>query len=167
MENPKQVKKGQELSEAEKLKLSILAKADQVKGEQLVFTSEGEIQSRNELKELAALGGIGPIDDPQKKYDVYYNGISKLLRQHLPKGRANQKARNLIYEEKNVLLTRGHRKDDSGKRGADGRMGYVEDAEDVFRMVMDWVLRNGSMVDLYNMFRDKNIEKGFGAPKLN
>jgi len=34
------------------------------------------------------------------------------------------------------------------------------------KVVMDWILKNGSMVELYNTLRDKNIEKGYGAPKL-
>ncbi len=35
----------------------------------------------------------------------------------------------LIYEEKNTFLTRGRRIDEKGIRGADGRMGYVDDMD--------------------------------------
>ena len=34
--------------------------------------------------------------------------------------------KDLIYEEKNTFLTRGHRKDAQGIRGADGRMSYID-----------------------------------------
>ena len=162
MENNKNIKKDQQVSKAEEEKLRMLAKADEVKGEQLTLTEDGDVVSRKELQDFA----IGTIDDPQKKFDVYYNGIDKLLRQHLLKGKANKPARDLIFEEKNVYLTRGKRKDKKGIRGADGRMGYISDAEDILKVVMDWILKNGSMVELYNTLRDQNVEKGYGAPKI-
>jgi hypothetical protein len=149
-------------SKDEEEKLKILAKADEVKGEQLMLTDEGEFISKKELKEFA----LGNIENPEKKYDVYYKGIQKLLLKHLPKGPKNKKARNYIYEEKNTYLTRGKRISDAGIRGADGRMGYISDAEEVLKIVMDWIISNGTMIDLFNKFRDINEKKGYGTPKF-
>lgn len=146
----------------EEERLKILAEADEVKGEQLQFTEEGNFESKKELKDFA----LGNIENPEKKYNVYYKGIQKLLLKHLPKGKKNEKARKYIYEEKNTFLTRGKRINDAGIRGADGRMSYMSDAEAVLKIVMDWILSNGTMVDLFNTLRDLNVEKGYGTPKI-
>jgi hypothetical protein len=60
----------------EQEKLRILAQSDQVKGEQLTITPAGNIGSEKELLQSA----LGDIDDPKKKFDLYYKGISRLLR---------------------------------------------------------------------------------------
>lgn len=145
----------------EQEKLKILAKADQVKGEQLSISPTGKMVKVNELKTLA----FGSAENPEKKYDVYYKGIQNLLRKHLPKGKENKKARSYVYEEKNVFLTRGKRINKAGFRGADGRMGYMTDAEEALSIVMKWVRSNGTMVDLFNQFRKVNIKKGYGVRK--
>ena len=51
----------------EQEKLKMLAKADEIKGEQLAFSKEGEFVNQKELKEFA----IGNIENPEKKYDIY------------------------------------------------------------------------------------------------
>jgi len=143
----------------EQEKLDILARAGQVKGEQLFISSEGTIERQNELRQFA----LGAIEDPEKKYDVYYKGIQKLLKAYLPKGKQNKTARNYIYEEKNTYLTRGKRINRAGIRGADGRMGYTVDAEEMLKIIMDWIVANGTMVELYNELRDLNLSKGYGV----
>jgi hypothetical protein len=139
-------------------KLRILAEADAVKGEQLTITETGEVQKENELRQFA----LGSIEDPERKYEVYYKGIQRLLLKHLPSGRQNKVARNYIYEEKNTYLSRGKRINKAGIRGADGRMGYLADADDIFKIVMDWIMSNGSMMNLYSQLRELNISKGYG-----
>jgi hypothetical protein len=140
-------------------KLRILAETDAVKGEQLTITETGTVEKENELRQFA----LGSVEDPERKYEVYYKGIQRLLMKHLPAGKQNKVARDYIYEEKNTYLSRGRRINKAGIRGADGRMGYLADADEIFQIVMDWILSNGSMVDLYTRLRDLNISKGYGT----
>lgn len=146
----------------EEEKLRILAKTDEVKGEQLVLTTEGHTKEQQELKDFA----LSNIENPENKHELYYKGIQRLLLTHLPKGKQHKVSRDYIYEEKNTYLTRGKRIDEKGIRGADGRMGYTTDGEEMLQMVMDWVMENGTMVDLYNKIRDMNVKKGYGTRQL-
>lgn len=139
-------------------KMELIAKADAVKGEQLLIGLEGEIHSEDELKKFA----LGDIDNPEKKYDLYYKGIHKLLLRHLPEGDSYKKAREYIYEEKNTFLTRGHRINNKGIRGADSRMGHIVDAEFILDIITKWIIQGGTMVELFTTIRDLNIERGFG-----
>ena len=145
----------------EEEKLRILAKTDEVKGEQLVFTIDGETKTQPEIKDFSILN----IENPEQKFDLYYKGIQRLLINNLPKGKIHEIARKYIYEEKNTFLTRGKRIDKKGIRGADGRMGYISDAEEMLQIVIDWIMQNGSMVELYNIIRDLNVSKGYGTPQ--
>lgn len=158
-ENKDQRKKTAKEIADEQEKLRILAQSDQVKGEQLAITPSGDVERSAELLQAA----LGNTEDPEKKYEIYYNGIQKLLRAHLPKGVQNKAARDYIYEEKNTYLTRGKRINKDGIRGADGRMSYITDADEMLKIVMAWVMENGTMVDLFNKLRDLNIEKGYGT----
>ena len=158
--NTKKTKKAKDENQ-EKEMMNILAKSDQVKGEQLTINDEGELHREKELK----LYAIGNIDSPDKKYEVYYNGIMRLLRKHLPSGYKNKKAREFIYEEKNTFLTRGKRKNKFGIRGADSRMGYLVDAKEILKIVIKWITSNGTSLELFMTIRDVNVSKGYGAPK--
>lgn len=79
-------------------------------------------------------------------------------------GKQYKTARDLIFEEKNTFLTRGHRKNKFGIRGADSRMGYKEDVEKMLEIIIDWILKNGDMYSLYSILRELNISKGYGKP---
>ncbi len=160
----KQVKKTTKKTDEKALaeKKEILSKADMVKGEQLTITPTNELAYKKELERFA----LGAVDNPEKKYDVYYKGIQKLLKKHLPIGQANKKARALVYEEKNVYLTRGKRKNKAGIRGHDSRMTYITDAEEVLKVTIGWVANNGTMVEIFNTMRDMNIKKGYGKPDI-
>ena len=157
--NKDEAKKTAKQLAEEQEKMEILARAGKVKGEQLLVGATGEIERENELRQFA----LGTIEDPEKKFDVYYKGIGRLLLAHLPKGPQNKTAREFIYEEKNTYLTRGKRIKKDGTRGADGRMGYIADAEEMLKIIMDWIMSNGTMVDLYNKLRDLNVSKGYGT----
>ncbi len=146
---------------AEKERLEILSKASTIKGEQLFASPEG-ISSKKEMINFA----LGNIDNPDKKFDVYYRGINRLLKKHLPKGKENKKARDYIYEEKNVYLTRGKRKKKDGTRGGDGRMGYITDGEEILSEVIDWIFAQDTPVGLYNRLRDLNIKMGYGRRRV-
>ena len=153
------LKKKKEQEELEKL--SILAKADEIKDLTLGFDEEGNVQLKKEIDDLL----LDPIDNPEEKYDLYYNVIKKLLEKHLPKGKEHKTARDYIYEEKNTFLT-GKRIDSRGIRGADGRMSYIPNMHEVINIITEWIATNGSMIDLYTKLRDKNIEMGYGKPSL-
>lgn len=162
--NKKNTKINQPLTEEEiqkeQEKLLIIAKADEIKGEQLIIDIEGNLATEKELRNFA----LGDIQDPERMYDVYYNGIQKLLLKHLPEGKQYKAARDFIFEEKNTFLTRGHRKNEFGIRGADSRMGYKEDGEKMLEIIIDWILKKGDMYSLYSILRELNISKGYGKP---
>lgn len=137
---------------------SILMKADEDKTETLVMGNDYEqISFKSEVDSMLDV----PIDDPQKKYELYYNVISKLLLTHLPKGKEYEKARIFIYDERATFLTRGHRKDARGIRHADSRMGYNPDMKEFARIVVEWVFQKGTMFDLYTKLRELNKSKGY------
>ncbi|MDB5131670.1 MAG: hypothetical protein JWR02_1419 [Mucilaginibacter sp.] len=159
MAKQQEITKSEQQRKNDEEKLRILAETDAVKGEQLSITETGKVEKENELRQFA----LGSIEDPDRKYEVYYKGIQRLLKTHLPKGKQNKVARDYIYEEKNTYLSRGKRINKAGIRGADGRMGYLADADEIFSIIMDWIITNGSMVDLYNKIRDLNMSKGYGT----
>lgn len=140
-------------------KLRILAETDAVKGEQLSITETGQLEKENELRKFA----LGGVEDPERKYEVYYKGTQRLLKKYLPKGKQNKIARDYIYEEKNTYLCLGKRINKYGIRGADGRMGYLVNNDEILKIVIEWIITNGSMVDLYIIFRDLNISKGYSS----
>lgn len=161
-DNKNQRKKTDRELADEQEKLRILAQSDHVKGEQLSITSKGDVQREKELLQSV----LGTTEDPEKKYEIYYNGIQRLLRAHLPKGPQNKTARDYIYEEKNTYLTRGKRINKNGLRGGDGRMSYITDADEMLQIIMQWIMENGTMVDLFNKLRDLNITKGYGTRQI-
>ncbi len=146
------------LSKEELERLEILQEAENVKGEQLSINLNSELIVENEAEKLIGL----KIDDPVEKYQLYYKGLNKLLRDSLPKGRRNEDARRIIYDEKNILINRGAKKDEKGIRGSDGRMAYVDDLEKAIQIVAVWITNKGSFYDLYCAFWDKNEELGYG-----
>ena len=140
---------------------AILMKADEIKEETLIFDIDGQVEFKNEIADLV----LEQIDDPEAKYNLYYNVVNRLLKKHLPKGDENKAARDLIYEEKNTFLTRGHRKDEKGIRGADGRIAYIPDINELINIITDWISNRGTMFDIYTKIRDLNISKGYGTPR--
>jgi len=151
-------KKKRELSKADIERLEILQRADEVKGEQLSINLDSEIVVENQAIKL--LGQR--IDDPVEKFQLYYHGLTKLLKDNLPKGKENEQVRRIVYDEKNVLINRGAKKDEKGIRGSDGRMAYVEDLETAIQIVADWISRKGSPSELFMAFWDKNEELDYG-----
>jgi hypothetical protein len=157
MDSKKNIKK-EELFKEELERLEILQQAENVKGEQLAINLDSELVVENEAERL-----IGQkIDDPVEKFQLYYKGLNKLLKDNLPKGKENEEARRIVYDEKNVLINRGAKKDKKGIRGSDGRMAYVEDLEEAIRIVATWITTKGSYYDLYRAFWNKNEELDYG-----
>ncbi len=153
----KELEKLQREQEKEAERIAILMKADEIKGETFDLGFNGQVELKNELTDLV----LEQIDDPEAKYNLYYNVIHKLLRKHLPRGDKYKDARDYIYEECNVFMTKGHRKDKRGIRGADGRMSYIPDMNELVNIITEWIASKGTMYDLYNRLKELNIKKGY------
>lgn len=157
-ENKNTDKKKRELSKEDIERLEILQKADEVKGEQLTINIDSEITIENQAVKL--LGQT--IDDPVEKFQLYYHGLTKLLKDNLPKGKENEQIRRIIYDEKNILINRGAKKNEKGIRGSDGRMAYIEDLEIAIQIVAEWISKKGSPAEIFMAFWDKNEELNYG-----
>lgn len=157
MNNKREIKK-REFSKEDIERLEILQKAEEVKGEQLALDINAQLIVENQAEKL-----IGQkIDDPVQKFQLYYKGLNNLLRKHLPKGKENEEIRRIVYDEKNILINRGAKKDENGIRGSDGRMAYIDDLESAIKVVAKWISKNGSPAELFMAFWDKNEEMNYG-----
>ena len=136
----------------------ILYNANSKTGEQLVLDELGAVKSQDELKEFA-LGHIP--DDPEEKYNVYYKGIERLLKKFLPQGEKYKSAREIIREEKKIFLTRGKKLNEKGIRGADSRMAYIQDMEDIMNLITKWAFESQNYFELYSLIKDKNEKLGY------
>ena len=99
MEEKKKKKSQEELEELQRKqeqdleRAAILMKADEIKEETFDFDVNGQIELKNELADMV----LEQIDDPEAKYNLYYNVVNRLLRKYLPKGDTYKDARDLIY----------------------------------------------------------------------
>ncbi len=146
------------LTKNELERIEILQKAEEVKGKQLEIDIASGIKVEDEYKKLLEKN----IDDPILKFQMYYKGLNKLLKSQLPTGKDNEPLRRIIYDEKNILINRGNKKDEKGIRGSDGRMAYLEDLETAINIVIEWISSKGSYLDLYQSFWNKNEELKYG-----
>ena len=146
------------LSKEDIERLELLQKSEEIKGEQLVLNMDSELAIENEAEKL--LGQ--KIDDPVTKFQLYYNGLTKLLKDNLPKGKEFEDVRRIIYDEKNILINRGAKKDEKGIRGSDGRMAYTDDLEIAIKIVANWASKKGTSAELFMLFWDKNEELNYG-----
>ena len=146
------------LSKEDIERLELLQKSEEIKGEQLVLNMDAELVVENEAENL--LGQ--KIDDPVTKFQLYYNGLSKLLKSNLPEGKEFEDVRRIIYDEKNILINRGAKKNEKGIRGSDGRMAYMDDLEIAIKIVADWTSKKGTTAELFMLFWDKNEELNYG-----
>lgn len=149
--------KGQ-LSKEDLERLEILQKSEEIKGTQLIINLDSELVIENQAQKL--LGQ--KIDDPVLKYKLYYQGLTKLLKDSLPKGKVFEDVRRIVYDEKNILINRGAKKDKKGIRKSDGRMSHPEDLEEAIKIVADWTVRKGTTAELFMAFWNKNEEMGYG-----
>jgi hypothetical protein len=161
MSNEKKVIQTDEKIDAQREaeKMEILARVNETKGMQQIIDDSGSLTTRNELRAFA----IGDVDDPDRKHEVYYKGIEKLLREFLGgrKDKQTKEAFKILREEKNIFLNRGKRKNEQGIRGSDARMAYITDMEEALNIIAGCILDAATPVDLYIAFRDKNVERGF------
>lgn len=140
-------------------KLEILRRTKDPKEKQLVVNFESEtLEEIDRVKEILNK----KFDDPEEKYNLYYNGIRKVLMDYLPKGSSFKVERQIIYDEKNVFLNRGKAKNKFGYRGSDGRMTYNEDMNELTDLITDWVMTSQDPVDLYQRLYDLNEKYNYG-----
>lgn len=156
-ENKKKIG-SRKLSKEDIERLELLQKSEEIKGEQLVLNLNSELITENEADKL--LGQ--KIDDPVTKFQLYYNGLTKLLKDSLPEGPDFKDVRRIVYDEKNILINRGAKKDNKGIRGSDGRMAYLDDLEQAIKIVANWTSNKGTPAELFMAFWDKNEELGYG-----
>jgi len=160
MEQKPNKKKEESLSQEDLERLELLQRVNEKKGRQLTINSEsGNLVEVDELKQL-----IGKdFENPDEKYKIYYNGIRKLLIDHLPKGLDYKEVRDIIYDEKNIFLNLGKRKsDNNGIRKSDGRMTYQPIMNEILDLIVDWVTDSQNPFDIYRAFYELNEKHGYG-----
>ncbi|MGJ8665186.1 MAG: hypothetical protein ACSHW7_02380 [Patiriisocius sp.] len=147
----KQIKnKANDIDEIKKL----AEEADRNKGFQLGLEDDFK-------EDIFQIDLVDDVQDPEKAYKVYY-AIEGILKTHLPKGKENSEVRRFVREEKIIFLTGGHKKDETGKRGADSRQAYISThLEIAFNVVLKWLQEGGNTFDLFMKFRNLNIDRGY------
>jgi ATP-dependent exoDNAse (exonuclease V) beta subunit len=144
----------------EQERMDLLRRAAESPGKQLQFdTFKNELKEVDELREL-----IGTqFENPEEKYQAYYNGMRKVLMQYLPSGKDFKQARDIIYDEKNVFLNLGKKKsDNNGVRGSDGRMTYQPVMNEMVDIIVNWASTSQNPFTLYNALYELNEKHGYG-----
>ena len=156
----KDIKKQEGLSQADVERLELLQKANEKTGKQLTINSEtGNLEEFDELRQLVGK----EFENPEEKYQLYYNGIRKLLMDFLPK---DEQIRRVIYDEKNVFLNLGKKKsDNNGIRKSDGRMTYQPVMNEILEVIIKWIGESQNPFDLYRDFYELNEKHGYGHEK--
>ena len=70
-----ELEKLQREREEEAERAEILMKADEIKEETFDFNMDGQVELKNELADMM----LEQIDDPEAKYNLYYNTSNKYL----------------------------------------------------------------------------------------
>ena len=156
----KDIKKQEGLSQSDMERLELLQKANEKTGKQLTINSEtGSLEEFDELRQLVGK----EFENPEEKYQLYYNGIRRLLMDFLPKGKDYKQLRDIIYDEKNVFLNLGKKKsDNNGIRKSDGRMTYQPVMNEILEIIIKWVGESQNPFDLYGDFYNLNEKHGYG-----
>ncbi len=156
----KDIKKHEGLSQADLERLELLQKANEKTGKQLTINSEtGNLEEFDELRQLVGK----EFENPEEKYQLYYNGIRKLLMDFLPKGKDYKQLRDIIYDEKNVFLNLGRKKsDNNGVRKSDGRMTYQPVMNEILEVIIKWIGESQNPFDIYRDFYELNEKHGYG-----
>lgn len=160
MKEVKRKKKKHEVSEQQKREqMEILQESREVVGKQLrIDLGKGNLVEINEINELIDK----KIEDPEKKFELFYNGIQKVLLKFLPKGKAFKQERRFIHDEKLIFLNRGKPRKPDGRRGSDSRQAYNEDMGEMVKLVSNWAVTSQDPQDLYHRLRALNDKHGFG-----
>ena len=156
----KDIKKQEGLSQSDMERLELLQKANEKTGKQLTINSEtGSLEEFDELRQLVGK----EFENPEEKYQLYYNGIRRLLMDFLPKGKDYKQLRDIIYDEKNVFFFLLKKKsDNNGIRKSDGRMTYQPVMNEILEIIIIWVGESQNPFDLYRDFYNLNEKHGYG-----
>lgn len=160
MKKDKKPQINEDLSAEDLERMELLQRANEKIGRQLTINSEGgQLEEVDELRQMLGKD----FENPEEKYDIYYRGIRKLLMDYLPKGKEYKEMREIIYDEKNIFLSRGKRKsDNNGVRKADGRMTYQPVMSEILEIIVDWVGNSQNPFSLYKDFYELNEKHEYG-----
>jgi len=149
-----------EISKADLERLEILQRSNEKIGRQLTINSEtGSLEEINELRGLISQ----EFENPEEKYNTYYKGIEKLLRQFLPKGKEFKTVRRIIRDEKSVFLNNGKKKsDNNGIRGSDERMTFQTNMNEILDIIVKWIAESQNSFELYRLLYDLNEKFEYG-----
>lgn len=109
------------------------------------------------------------IQNPDEAYTIYHKTMNKLLRENfypLMEGKENLPHRQMIYDQKNLLLNFGKDKNNRGIRSSDGKMATTERMQMVANLIAEWVISDGKTAfNLFSKLRDSNIALGYVTKK--
>lgn len=105
--------------------------------------------------------------NPDESHRLYYTMRAVMIK-NLPRGKKNLKLRRLIYDQKSLFLNRGKEKDESGIRGSDERMAYIDNFLRIaFDTTINWVREGAVPYDLFMAFYNLNSERGYHKEESN
>lgn len=120
------------------------------------LTPEQQEQQEQETMEL--LQRSSETKGKQLQFDTF-----NVLMQYLPSDKSFEKARKIIYDEKNVFLNRGKKKsDNNGIRKSDGRMTYQPVMNEMVDLIVKWASTSQNPFTLYNALYELNEKHGYG-----
>ena len=112
------------------------------------------------MEDVLSEAVLEETQNPDEAHELYY-GIQEVLKSSLPQGQKFEDLRKAIYEEKNIYLTSGEKKDEQGVRGADSRHGYLHHFRVMLRIVKQWSRSGASPFDLWSVLRKINEDLGY------
>ena len=103
----------------------------------------------------------GDLHNQKESYDLNY-AIRRLLMQGLPRGAEHKALRQMVYDEKNLLLRDGvDRPVGGGTIGADSRQAKASLARAAYAKTQAWANRGGSAYDIFLDYYDLNKQMRF------
>ncbi|MDO7854618.1 hypothetical protein [Hymenobacter convexus] len=157
-DSEKQESDAQELDFLARLKRLSDDAQEEAEGRQgaFAFSPEEEAQDEPFGAEFA-----GDQHNQKESYDLNY-AIRRLLMQGLPRGEENKDLRQMVYDEKNLLLRDGvDRPAGGGTIGADSRQAKPSLARAAYVKTQAWADRGGSAYDIFLEYYDLNKQMRF------
>lgn len=157
-DSEKQESDAQELDFLARLKRLSDDAQEEAEGRQgaFAFSPEEEAQDEPFGAEFA-----GDQHNQKESYDLNY-AIRRLLMQGLPRGEENKDLRQMVYDEKNLLLRDGvDRPAGGGTIGADSRQAKPSLARAAYVKTQAWADRGGSAYDIFLDYYDLNKQMRF------
>lgn len=157
-DSEKQESDAQELDFLARLKRLSDDAQEEAEGRQgaFAFSPDEEAQDEPFGAEFA-----GDQHNQKESYDLNY-AIRRLLMQGLPRGEENKDLRQMVYDEKNLLLRDGvDRPAGGGTIGADSRQAKPSLARAAYVKTQAWADRGGSAYDIFLEYYDFNKQMRF------